>query len=100
MERDEYIKKSAEKISKIFLSNQFNHFLSQMKARKLGAEFKKTYIEKTMWGNVLFLSTNASIIFDEKGYRKYSMEVLKKCAEVFELFSEISEEYDKEYCKL
>jgi len=100
MNKQIYIESRREQIRFILSERRFYNFKSQMFAKKLGAEFKESFNEKYLWSSILSLSTNAVMLLSEDSKDKDALHALKMCAETYEIFSEISEKYDKDYCAI
>jgi len=99
MELDEYINKKEEEVNQLINSAQFKNQYGQIFARKMEAQFIATYDESTIWGFALFLSS-ASVKVLKYKESSICIQGLKTAAEVFETFSLMSEEYDRDYAKV
>lgn len=99
MELHEYINKKEKQVEEIINSSFFRNQYGQIFAKKMGANFKATYNESTIWGYALFLSSASAKILTHKD-SPVCMQGLKVAAELFETFSLMSEEYDKDYAKI
>jgi helicase len=99
MELLEYINKKEKQVEEIISSSFFRNQYGQIFAKKMGASFNSTYNESTIWGYALFLSSASAKVLTHKE-SPVCMQGLKVAAELFETFSLMSEEYDKDYAKV
>lgn len=99
MELLEYINKKEKQVEEMINSSFFRNQYGQIFAKKMGANFKATYNESTIWGYALFLSSASAKVLTQKE-SSVCMQGLKVAAELFETFSLMSEEYDKDYAKI
>lgn len=99
MELNEYINKKESDIKELIDSNHFKNQFGQIFSRKMKAKFNSTYDERILWGYALFLSS-ASVKVLENKKSTICLQGLKTAAEIFETFSLISEEYDRDYAKV
>lgn len=99
MELFEYINKKEKQVEEIINSSLFRNQYGQIFAKKMGGNFKETYNESTIWGNALFLSSASAKVLSHRD-SPVCMQGLKIAAELFETFSLMSEEYDKDYAKI
>jgi helicase len=99
MELLEYIDKKEKQVEELIDSSFFRNQYGQIFAKKMGANFKATYNESTIWGYALFLSSASAKVLTHKE-SPVCMQGLKVSAELFETFSLMSEEYDKDYAKI
>ncbi|NRG34426.1 DEAD/DEAH box helicase [Niallia circulans] len=99
MELLEYIHKKEKQVEEMINSSFFRNQYGQIFAKKMGANFKATYNESTIWGYALFLSSASAKVLTHRD-SPVCMQGLKVAAELFETFSLMSEEYDKDYAKI
>lgn len=99
MELLEYINKKEKQVEEMINSSLFRNQYGQIFAKKMGASFKATYNESTIWGYALFLSSASAKVLTHKE-SPVCMQAIKVAAELFETFSLMSEEYDKDYSKI
>lgn len=99
MELLDYINKKEEQVEETINSSFFRNQYGQIFAKKMGANFNETYSESTIWGYALFLSSACAKVLTHKD-SPVCIQGLKVAAELFETFSLMSEEYDKEYAKI
>lgn len=99
MELLEYINKKERQVEEMINSSFFRNQYGQIFAKKMGANFKATYNESTIWGYALFLSSASAKVLTHRD-SPVCMQGLKVAAELFETFSLMSEEYDKDYAKI
>ncbi|MEH7444734.1 DEAD/DEAH box helicase [Bacillus sp. JJ1122] len=99
MELLEYINKKEKQVEEMINSSFFRNQYGQIFAKKMGANFKATYNESTIWGYALFLSSASAKVLTHKE-SPVCMQGIKVAAELFETFSLMSEEYDKDYSKI
>ncbi|WP_394903522.1 DEAD/DEAH box helicase [Clostridium butyricum] len=100
MKKEEYIHYIKNELSKLINDIKMENYRSQMYSVYLGAEIKSTYSEKYLWKNAMFLSSNATILLEENLFDLLGLKCIKISAEIYELFSKISKEYDRQYCKI
>lgn len=99
MELLDYVNKKEKQIEEIINSSIFRNQYGQIFAEKMGAKFNATYNESTIWGYALFLSSAGAKVLKHKE-SPVCMQGLKVAAEIFETFSLMSKEYDKDYAKV
>lgn len=99
MELQHYISKKEKEIKQLINSPFFRNQYGQIFAKKMGAQFNATYNESRIWGYALFLSSASVRVLKHK-QSQIGMEGLKVAAELFETFSLMSKEYDREYAKV
>jgi replicative superfamily II helicase len=98
MEKAEYIAYIEQRIDLVLKEYRFNNFKKQLAARKLSADFKRSYSEDFLWSRALYLSSNGSIILDIGTNDRLAIKSLREAAEIFENLSEVGEFLDKNYC--
>ncbi|MFS0875321.1 DEAD/DEAH box helicase [Solibacillus isronensis] len=99
MDLIEYINKKEKQVEELINSSLFRNQFGQIFAKKMGAKFISTYNESTLWGYALFLSSASAKVLTNRD-SPVCMQGLKVAAELFETFSLMSEEYDKDYAKI
>ncbi|MGG7195900.1 DEAD/DEAH box helicase [Clostridium butyricum] len=100
MKKEEYINHIKNQLNKLINDKTIDNYKSQMYAVYLGAEIKSTYSEKYLWKHAMFLSSNSTILLEEDLFDPVGLKCIKMSAEIYELFSKVSKEYDREYCSL
>lgn len=100
MERDTYLDSIEAGLKAIFKDYYFNNYKKQILARRLGADFDRTYNEPLLWNRALYLSSKACLLLLEDRNQRLAMNSLKEAAEIYEYFAQISETYDRDYCYL
>ncbi|GAF24366.1 hypothetical protein JCM19047_4252 [Bacillus sp. JCM 19047] len=99
MELHDYLIKKEYDITKLINSSNFKNQYGQFFARKMRADFQPTYEESNIWGYALFLSsTSAKVLINKQS--EVCNQGLKIAAELFETFSIVSDEYDREYARI
>ena len=100
--KQKYFDSIEASIKEVLADPLFINYKQQMFAIRLKAELKKSYDENYLWNKSLFLSNNASNLLNELYFTDKSLiiKAIKESAEVYEYLSEISELYDREYCRI
>jgi superfamily II DNA/RNA helicase len=97
MNKQEYISSIEKELDNILHEYLFNNYKKQIFARRLSADFNRTYNEGHLWNRSLYLSTHASILLLEGVNERLAIRSLKESAEIYEYLSSVSESYDKQY---
>ncbi|MFW2488214.1 DEAD/DEAH box helicase [Clostridium chromiireducens] len=97
MKKIEYLELIKDRLKKISINEKLLSFKSQMYAFYIGADITKKFSESYLWNNAMFLATNSSILLEEDITDYLALNCLKISAEIYELFANISESYDREY---
>lgn len=99
MTKEQYILKKITELKQIIDDEKLKNYFYQLNALKLGAQLKKTYIESYLWRNALILSSSSCKILLEE-FNATANTAMHYAAQIYELLSIVSEDYDKEYCRL
>lgn len=99
MELHEYVTKKEEDVKHLINSPTLKNQYGQIFAKKMEGQFQATYSESTIWGYALFLSSASAKVLKSKS-SIVCTQGLKIAAEIFETFSLMSEEYDRDYSKI
>ncbi len=97
MNLQEYILLTENNLKKVLQDYKFDNFKKQIYAWKLNAEFKRTYDEKYLWNRLLYITSSACFLLKNGGDKKIAYISLKECAEIYEDFGAVSEDYDRYY---
>jgi len=99
IEKKIYLSQKIKELENILNNKQLKNFFYQLNAMRLGASFKQNYSESYLWKYALILSSNAcKILLDQKN--NIALKSMHYAAQIYELLSKVSLEYDKEYCCL
>lgn len=100
MNKQEYLENLQGRMQGILDDYLFTNYRNQITARKLSASFTATYKENYLWNRALFLSSSGCKLLDEQIQKSLAIKCLKASAEIFESLSQVSENYDREYCTI
>jgi helicase len=98
MTEDEFVAETARELENLQQASKYINHRNQVIAWKLSAEFLRSYDEHYLWSRALFLSTGACMIFQSN--TKLSIRSLREAAVLYENLSDISEHYDRQYCRI
>lgn len=98
MEKEEYLSSIETNIESILNDYIFNNYKKQLVAKKLWASFNPTYKEEYLRNKLLYISANSCTLLSEWVNEKLTSEAFKVCWTIYEDLSEISVNYDTEYC--
>lgn len=98
MNREEYFQHIETSIKQTLEVSKFDNYKKQMFAWRIGARFNRSYEEDYLWRRALYLSTNSCRLLKYNTLNKTAIKALKTSAEIYEYLSEISEEFDRDYC--
>ena len=99
MDLEQYMAKKATELTSLIQSSPLTNQYGQMFAKKMGAQFKQTYDETSVWRMALFLSSVGVRVLTQ-GDRDLGVYSLKLAAEIYETLSIMSDEYDREFMKI
>lgn len=98
MTREEYFNSLEETVAQTLSESKFENNIKQMFAWRIGARFDRSYDEQYVWRRALFLSSNACKILKHDNNNVTALRALKLSAEIYEYLSDISEQFDQDYC--
>jgi len=98
MNKNEYLEDLAGGVDTTLQDRRFNNYKKQLAARKLSADFQRSYTEEYLWNRAIYLSSNGCILLDNVENKRLAIKSLKEAAEIFENLSSIGENYDQNYC--
>jgi len=98
MNRIEYFNALEISIVETLIDTNFDNFIKQMFAWKVGARFGKTYDETYVWRRALYLSSSSCKLLQNNKTNNTALKALKQSAEIYEYLSEITESFDKDFC--
>lgn len=97
MNRSEYITILESKLELVLQNKRFINYKNQLSARKLSAQFLKTYTEEYLWNRALFLSSNGALLLLYGNNERLAIGALKESANIYENLFKLSEQYDNAY---
>jgi len=100
MNKKEFFEIIKNDIQKLLSSQKLINNKNQAFAWKLNAKFNRTFDEKYLWSQALYLSTNCCLLLNEEKNNKLAINGLYESAEIYESLGKLEKnmiEYDKEY---
>ncbi|XHR97420.1 DEAD/DEAH box helicase [Mucilaginibacter sp. UC70_90] len=93
----EYFQGTEGELNRILEDPKFLNHRNQLAAWKLSTAFNRSYDEGYLWSRALFLSSNGCQILLHGNNPRLAINSLKESAVIYENFSYISENYDRDF---